>query len=44
MFDLVADCPEAEPVFAAAAAVLRQDPRRFVQEATPADLFSDFSG
>jgi [acyl-carrier-protein] S-malonyltransferase len=44
MFDLVADCPEAEPVFAAATAVLGQDPRRFVKETTPADLFSDFSG
>ena len=44
MFDLVANCPEAEPVFTAAAGVLGQDPRRFVQEAAPADLFSDFSG
>ena len=44
MFDLVADCPEAEPVFAAAAGVLGQDPRRFVREAAPADLFSDRSG
>jgi hypothetical protein len=33
MFDLVANCPEAEPVFAAAAAVLGRDPRRFVKEA-----------
>jgi [acyl-carrier-protein] S-malonyltransferase len=44
MFDLLANCPEAEPVFAAAAGALGQDPRRFVQQATPADLFSDFSG
>ena len=44
MFDLVANCPEAEPVFAAAAEVLGQDPRRFVREAAPADLFSDRSG
>jgi [acyl-carrier-protein] S-malonyltransferase len=44
MFDLVADCPEAEPVMNAAAAVLGRDPRSFVKEATPADLFSDFSG
>jgi len=44
MFDLVANCPEAEPVFAAATAVLGQDPRRVVKEAAPADLFSDFSG
>src|ERR1700677_3764569 len=44
MFDLVANSPEAEPVFIAAAEVLGQDPRRFVREAAPADLFSDFSG
>ena len=44
MFDLVANCPEAEPIFAAAAGVLGQDPRRFVREAAPADLFSDLSG
>ena len=44
MFDLVADCPEAEPVFAAAAAVLGRDPRSFVKEAAPTDLFSDLSG
>jgi [acyl-carrier-protein] S-malonyltransferase len=44
MFDLVASCPEAEPVFAAAAGVLGQDPRRFVREAAPANLFSNLSG
>ena len=44
MFDLVANCPEAEPIFAAAASVLGQDPRRFVREASPANLFSDRSG
>jgi [acyl-carrier-protein] S-malonyltransferase len=44
MFDLVANCPEAEPVFAAAAQVLGQDPRRFVREAAPAELFADHSG
>jgi len=44
MFDLVANCPEAEPVFAAAAAVWGRDPRTFVKEAAPADLFSDFAG
>src|ERR1700722_1173639 len=44
MFDLVANCPEAEPVFTAAAEVLGQDPRQFVREAAPADLFSDRSG
>ena len=44
MFDLVANCPEAEPVFAAAAAVWGRDPRTFVKEAASADLFSDFTG
>src|ERR1700689_238253 len=44
MFDLVGNCPEAEPVFAAAAAVWGRDPRTFVKEAAPADLFSDFTG
>jgi [acyl-carrier-protein] S-malonyltransferase len=44
MFDLVASCPEAEPVFIAAAEVLGQDPRRFVREAAPADLFSNRAG
>ena len=44
MFNLVANCPAAEPVFAAAAAILGQDPRRFVKEAAPAELFSDLSG
>lgn len=44
MFDLVAGCPETEPVFAAAASVLGKDPRRFVSEAAPSDLFSDVAG
>ena len=44
MFDLVASCPEAEPVFIAAAKALGQDPRRFVREAAATDLFCDFSG
>jgi [acyl-carrier-protein] S-malonyltransferase len=44
MFDLVANCPEAEPIFAASASVLGQDPRRFVHEVAPAELFSDLSG
>src|ERR1700677_2206815 len=44
MFDLVANCPEAEPVFAAAAAVWGRDPRTFVKVAASADLFSDFTG
>ena len=44
MFDLVADSPEGEPIFAAAAGVLGRDPRRFVHEAAPAELFSDFAG
>src|SRR6202142_1325351 len=44
MFDLVANCPEAEPVFAAAAKVFGRDPRRYVREAAPADLFSNLTG
>lgn len=44
MFDLIANCPETKPIFAAAAGVLGQDPRRFVREAAPSDLFSDLSG
>jgi [acyl-carrier-protein] S-malonyltransferase len=44
MFDFVANCAEAEPIFAAAAVVLGKDPRRFVREAAPADLFSDLAG
>jgi [acyl-carrier-protein] S-malonyltransferase len=44
MFDLVASCPEAEPLFIAAAEVLGQDPRRFVREAAAADLFSNRAG
>jgi [acyl-carrier-protein] S-malonyltransferase len=44
MFDLLANCPEAEPVFVAASGVLGQDPRSFVRQAEPADLFSDRSG
>ena len=44
MFDLVMNSPEAEPVFTAAAEVLGQDPRRFVREAAPADLFLDRAG
>ena len=44
MIDLVMNSPEAEPVFTAAAEVLGQDPRRFVREAAPADLFSDRAG
>ena len=44
MFDLVANCQEAEPIFTAAAVVLGQDPRRFVREAAPAELFSNRAG
>jgi [acyl-carrier-protein] S-malonyltransferase len=44
MFDLVANSSEAEPIFAAAAGVIGQDPRRFVQETASEDLFSDLSG
>ena len=41
MFDLFADCPECEPVFVAASRELGEDPRRFVQDSAPADLFAD---
>ncbi|WP_158811503.1 malonate decarboxylase subunit epsilon [Beijerinckia sp. L45] len=44
MFDLVAGSAEAEPVFAAAAALLGQDPRRFVREAEHDALFTDRVG
>ena len=44
MFELVEDCPEAAPVFTAATKVLGKDPRRYVREAAPADLFSDTAG
>jgi [acyl-carrier-protein] S-malonyltransferase len=44
MFDLVARCQEAEPIFDGAAALLGQDPRQFVREAAPAELFSNRSG
>ncbi|WP_429283448.1 malonate decarboxylase subunit epsilon [Paraburkholderia sp. GAS41] len=44
MFDLVANCQDAEPIFSAAAEVLDQDPRRYVREAAPAELFSNRSG
>jgi [acyl-carrier-protein] S-malonyltransferase len=44
MFELVADSPEAEPIFAVAGGVLGKDPRRFVREAARPNLFSDFSG
>src|SRR5271163_3099991 len=44
MFDLVADCPACEPVFAAASEQLGQDPRRFVREAAQAELFADRAG
>ena len=38
MFDLFADAPEAEQVFAAATDVLVEDPRRFVRDAEDAAL------
>src|SRR5271156_1722435 len=41
MFDLFADCPASEPVFIAASEQLGEDPRRFVRDAAPADLFAD---
>jgi [acyl-carrier-protein] S-malonyltransferase len=44
MFDLVANCREAEPIFTAAARMLGQDPRQFVREAAAEDLFSDYAG
>jgi [acyl-carrier-protein] S-malonyltransferase len=44
MFDLVANCPDAEPIFAVAAGILGTDPRHFVREAARSELFSDFSG
>lgn len=44
MFDLVAGCPAAEPIFDVAAAVLGQDPRQFVRESAPEKLFSNRSG
>jgi len=44
MFDLVAACPEAEAVFAAAARVLGQDPRRLVRDADAATLYADRIG
>ncbi|MBW6401327.1 acyltransferase domain-containing protein [Roseomonas sp. HJA6] len=43
-FDLVAANPEAEPIFAAAAAVLGQDPRDVVRVADAATLYSDRIG
>jgi [acyl-carrier-protein] S-malonyltransferase len=44
MFDLVANCPDAEPIFAVATGILGTDPRHFVREAARSDLFSDSSG
>jgi [acyl-carrier-protein] S-malonyltransferase len=44
MFDLFADVPEVEPIFAAASEQLGQDPRRLVREADPAALFVDHAG
>lgn len=44
MFDLVAQSAPAQPIFAAATAVLGEDPRRWVHSAKPADLFSNRNG
>lgn len=44
MFDVVASCPEAEPIFSVATGILGQEPRRFVEVASPTALFSDLSG
>jgi [acyl-carrier-protein] S-malonyltransferase len=41
MFDLVAQAPEAQPVFAAASAVLGEDPRDYVRRAASDALFSN---
>jgi [acyl-carrier-protein] S-malonyltransferase len=41
MFDLLADAPEAAPVFAAATRVLGHDPREWVREAGAEDLYAD---
>jgi [acyl-carrier-protein] S-malonyltransferase len=44
MFNLCANCQASEPIFAAAAQYLGQDPRRFVREAPAEALFSDRVG
>jgi [acyl-carrier-protein] S-malonyltransferase len=44
MFDLAAESPAAEPIFAEATRLLGKDPRRFVREAAPAELFSNGPG
>ena len=44
MFDLLAGCVDAEPVFAAARQHLREDPRRLVREVPPDALFKDHTG
>jgi [acyl-carrier-protein] S-malonyltransferase len=44
MFDLLAGCADAEPVFAAAWQYLHEDPRRFVREAPRDALFTDRIG
>jgi [acyl-carrier-protein] S-malonyltransferase len=43
MFDLLADCPAASPVFSVAAGLLGKDPRQYVLEAGPT-LFDDRIG
>lgn len=43
MFDLFADAPEAEPVFAAATDVLGEDPRRFVRDAEDGALHRNWA-
>src|ERR1700761_2091043 len=44
MFDLLAECLDAEPVFAAARQHLHEDPRRFVREVPYDTLFKDNIG
>jgi [acyl-carrier-protein] S-malonyltransferase len=44
MFDFLAGCVDAEPVFASAGQYLGEDPRRFVREASLDALFKDRIG
>ena len=44
MFDMIADCPEALPVFDEAAAVLGEDPRVFVKQSDTDKIYSNRNG
>lgn len=44
MFDLCRDSPLSEPIFSVAGELLGEDPRRFVVEAAPEELFADNTG